>query len=356
MTSSPPPDAATPVPTPPDSAPPDSAPPVSGPARRADASMTLLTQVMDRPLDPGYAAAAERRLAQGLPAPRGERSALTLVVLVLLGLLLTAAALQTRGQTTARVAEREQLVAEITRQDAAAARLQAANVALQTTIDAERDRQLQAQAQGGLADEVARLGLVTGALSASGPGLTVTVDDAPVVAAAPGSDPRADTSVEDGRVLDQDLQSVVNGLWAVGAEAVAVNGQRLTALSAIRSAGQAILVDYRPLVPPYHVIAIGDATAMQGAFADSPAGRSLTYLADSFGVRYDVTTSAALVVPGSAGLGIRRAEPPATATATATTTGPATPTSASTATSSAKAKPTTSPSAAPSAIDDQERP
>ncbi|HEX8498618.1 MAG TPA: YhjD/YihY/BrkB family envelope integrity protein, partial [Actinomycetales bacterium] len=186
--------------------------------------------------------------------------------------------------------------------------------------EAERARQLQSQAQGGLAGEVARLSLVTGALAATGPGLTITVDDAPVVEPEAGSDPRADTSVEDGRVLDQDLQSVVNGLWAVGAEAVSVNGQRLTALSAIRSAGQAILVDYRPLVPPYRVVAIGDATAMAGAFADSAAGRSLKYLADNFGIRYDVATSSGLEVPGSAGLRIRRAEPPASPPAAAPST------------------------------------
>ena len=48
-------------------------------------------------------------------------------------------------------------------------------------------------------------------------------------------------------MLDRDLQVIVNGLWAAGAEAIAVNGQRLTACSAIRSAGEAILVDFRPL-------------------------------------------------------------------------------------------------------------
>ena len=59
------------------------------------------------------------------------------------------------------------------------------------------------------------------------------------------------------RVLDVDLQSVVNGLWAGGAEAVAVNGQRLTALTTIRAAGSAILVDFRPVTSPYEVSAIG---------------------------------------------------------------------------------------------------
>jgi len=281
--------------------------PTSG-ARR-DQSMSLLTQVMERPLDPGYAAAAERRRAGGQPPGRSGRSVLTMTVLVLLGALLATAALQARGQTTARVAEREQLVAEIGRQDAAAARLQQGNLALQARIEVERTRQLTQQAQGDLADQIARLGLATGAVAAAGPGITITVDDAAKVAAAPGSDPRAETSADDGRVLDQDLQIAVNGLWAGGAEAVAINGQRLTALSAIRSAGQAILVDYRPLSPPYRIMAIGDPGRLPARFGDGAGGRDLQFLADNFGVRYDVAPSARLVLPASAGLDVRRAQP-----------------------------------------------
>ncbi|MGO1341870.1 MAG: DUF881 domain-containing protein, partial [Cellulosimicrobium funkei] len=60
-----------------------------------------------------------------------------------------------------------------------------------------------------------------------------------------------------------DLQRVVNALWAGGAEAVAINDQRLTGLSAIRSAGDAVLVDLQPLVGPYRVEAIGDPDAMR---------------------------------------------------------------------------------------------
>ena len=50
-------------------------------------------------------------------------------------------------------------------------------------------------------------------------------------------------------MIAQDLQIVVNGLWDAGAEAISVNGQRLTSKSAIRFAGQAILVNYRPADP-----------------------------------------------------------------------------------------------------------
>lgn len=289
-------------------------------SRRPDASMTLLTQVMDRPLDPGYAAAAERRRASGRPTGHPDRSAVTLVFLMLLGVLLAAAAVQARGQTTSRVAERDQLVAEITRQDDGVARLAQRNVALQARIEGERDRQLNQQDLGGLADRVGELALITGAIAVVGPGVRVDVDDAAALAPTAGGDPRAGAGADDGRVLDQDLQSVVNGLWAAGAEAVSINGQRLTALSAIRSAGQAILVDYRPLSPPYRILAVGDPKRLPTGFSESAGGRDLLYLADNFGIRYDVASSSRLLLPASAGLDVRRALPVPTPIATQTPT------------------------------------
>ena len=282
-------------------------------SRRPDASMTLLTQVMDRPLDPGYAAAAERRMAAGEPASRDDRSALTLALLVVLGVLLTAAGLQAKGQTTSRVAERDQLVAEIRGQDDAAGRLEQRNVSLQTRIESERARQLTQPALGGLADRVRELGLVTGALAVVGPGLRIDVDDAAALGPAVGGDPRAQATAGDGRVLDRDLQSVVNALWAVGAEAVSINGQRLTALSAIRSAGQAILVDYRPLSPPYRILAVGDPKNLSSGFSQHGGGRDLVYLADNFGIRYNIAQASRLSLPASAGLDVRQARPAATA-------------------------------------------
>jgi uncharacterized protein YlxW (UPF0749 family) len=295
-------------------------------ARRPDASMTLLTEVMTRPLDPGYAAAAERRRAQGEASGSGARgrSAAALLALVAVGALLTTAWLQTRVTRPAGVLAREQLAAEIQRQDAAAGQLQRQNAALIAQIEEERTRQLQLSAQGGLADEVANLALVTGAKAVSGPGLVVSVNDAEAVGQpADGSDPRSQQNQDDGRVLDQDLQLVVNGLWEAGAEAVSINGQRLTAMSAIRSAGQAILVDYRPLSPPYQISAIGAPSSLQTRFMSGTGGRDLQYLKDNFGVRFDITTSSKLVLPASAGLDTRRAKavvPTRPSTARASTT------------------------------------
>lgn len=281
------------------------------PIPRTDASMRLLTDVMTRTLDPGYAAAAQRRRERALPEGAGTRgrSPLAVVALVVLGTLLGTAWWQTQGTRPAGVSAREQLAAEITRQDAAASALARHNTALQEQIDTERARQLQRQSQGALASQVAVLGLVTGALSAVGPGIMLTLDDAKQ--AAPdvnGSDPRARQKADDGRVLDVDLQLVVNGLWASGAEAVAINDQRLTALSAVRSAGQAILVDYRPLRPPYRIWAIGDPATLQPRFSDGPGGQLVQYLKDNFGVRVNLATAARLVLPASAGLATRRAK------------------------------------------------
>ena len=70
------------------------------------------------------------------------------------------------------------------------------------------------------------------------------------------------------RVIYSDLQKVANDLWAAGAEAIAINGQRLTATSTIRSAGAAILVDFRPVTSPYEVSAIGPGS-LREQFDDS---------------------------------------------------------------------------------------
>ena len=283
--------------------------------------MTLLTDVMTRPLDPGYAAAAERRAAQARERQlRGEpdqpddprrraRSPLALVVLVVVGLLLTVAFLQARGSRPAGVSQRAALVAEIERQSAAVDRLQRANAAALTALQAERGRRLDAQAQGALADRVSELSVLTGAVPVTGPGLELTVNDAPQVAeAGDGGDPRNQDEVDDGRVLDQDLQLVVNGLWAAGAEAIAINGQRLTALSAIRSAGQAVLVDYRPLSPPYRIRAVGDPATLRSRFTGGPGGRDLRYLRETFGVQVATATSPRLTLPASSGVVTRRAK------------------------------------------------
>ena len=68
-------------------------------------------------------------------------------------------------------------------------------------------------------------------------------------------------------MLDIDLQILVNGLWESGAEAISINGHRLSNLTAIRGAGDAITVDYRSLTRPYQIEAIGDPRTLPASFA-----------------------------------------------------------------------------------------
>ncbi len=94
----------------------------------------------------------------------------------------------------------------------------------------------------------AGLGAVTG------DGVTVTLASGP----AP-TDPVTGKaqSTDQGHIVDFDLQVMSNELWHDGAEAIAINGQRLIATSTIRAAGNAILVDLAPLSEPYSIQAIG---------------------------------------------------------------------------------------------------
>jgi uncharacterized protein YlxW (UPF0749 family) len=133
-------------------------------------------------------------------------------------------------------------------------------------------------------------------VAVAGPGVVITVDD------APGSE----TDPSD-RVLDLDLQILVNGLWESGAEAVSVNGHRLSPLTAIRGAGQAITVDYRSLTRPYRVEAIGDARTLPASFTQSSAGAWWNDLSRNRGMSFALTGVDELTLDADPGIVLRYA-------------------------------------------------
>jgi uncharacterized protein YlxW (UPF0749 family) len=272
--------------------------------------MTLLTEVMERPLDPGYAAAAERRRTSGTPAETPASRVVTTVLLALIGLLTVAAVLALRSPAPEAASAKDALLQQIKAETAATDRLQRANDALRLANDKAQAALLRLEAQGGLADRIQQLGMISGALAVRGPGLRVSLDDAPGSAPTAGEDPRQQDEKAQGRVLDRDLQIVVNGLWAAGAEAISINGQRLTALSAIRSAGQAILVDFRPLNPPYVVSAIGKPDPLRAGFASGSAGPYLRSLDDNYGIRSSIDSVSTLSLPASSGLTLHQVRTP----------------------------------------------
>ena len=268
--------------------------------------MVLLNSLVEDSLDDGYARAAARRAA-GEPPPRYGPVVLVAGLLAV-GLLLTTAAVQTRDRAGATAEARDALTAEIEGRSAANDRLERQLDRERARAARERRQQLQATDEGAAVERrLTRLESVTGAGAVTGPGFVLRLDDAPADPSGADVDPRTDET-DDGRVSDRDLQTLVNEVWASGAEAVAINGQRLTALSAIRSAGEAILVDFRPVSPPYQVSAIGPED-MRAGFVDGFGGSYLQVLRD-YGIDYAVTDEDEVLLPASAGVTVRYAVSP----------------------------------------------
>ncbi|EST22893.1 hypothetical protein N566_26220 [Streptomycetaceae bacterium MP113-05] len=269
--------------------------------------MSLLTNVIDHSLDDGYAEAAARDGVEGRHGlPRSLRGRLWLAAgVVLATLVVTVGAVQAQVDAPTLAKEREELVDRVEEDTAAADALQQKVDELRGTVN-EMQREALEQHGG---DQAQLIALLADAVPVEGPGIRLAVDDAKGTDGG-GDGPRADTGFSDtGRIRDRDLQRVVNGLWSAGAEAVSINGQRLTALSAIRAAGDAILVDNKPLAPPYTVLVIGDGPELADEFKDSVDGRYLQVLKENYGVRYSISVQDRIRLPAAASLIVRTAEP-----------------------------------------------
>ncbi|MFF6996478.1 DUF881 domain-containing protein [Streptomyces sp. NPDC008313] len=287
-------------------------PPVrSSPTRppRPDASMSLLTNVMDHSLDDGYAEAAARRRAEGTAGmPKTARAKLGLAAgLVVAALVVTLGAANARIAAPVVAKEREELIDRIESETAAADKLEGRVDTLRDDVGARQREALKKDGDGGRTDLV---GILSGAVEVHGPGVELVVDDAKEADEGGDGDPRETSGFSDtGRVRDRDMQRVVNGLWESGAEAVSINGQRLTALSAIRAAGDAILVDNKPLVPPYTVLAVGDGQKLRTRFQNTADGQYLAALHENFRIRTSITARDDVRLPAAPSVIVRIAEP-----------------------------------------------
>lgn len=281
------------------------APPESG-ARRVDGSMSLLVDVMTNTLDEAYAESAARKaglaqrpVPQDSPPPAPAGRAAGIVLLVLLGIVTGTAVSQVRDRADASAGLREGLAAEVRDREAESGRLEQEALALRTEVAATRDSALGADAEGvAAAEAVAELELAAGTTPVVGPGIVLTLDDAP--ADADGVDPqlRGGTPAV-SRVNDRDLQAVVNGLWLAGAEAIAINDVRLSSRAPIRSAGEAVLVDFQPLSPPYVIEALGRPADLEVAFMDGTAGRALQALSSLTGITWELERDDELRLPAA---------------------------------------------------------
>jgi uncharacterized protein YlxW (UPF0749 family) len=135
----------------------------------------------------------------------------------------------------------------------------------------------------------------------TGPGLTVTLDDAP-----PGAIDRSYPGLpkptpDDLVVHQQDLQAVVNAMWAGGAEAVQLMDQRVISTSAVRCVGNVLILQDRVYSPPYVVTAVGAPNRLRAALAESVAvTRYLDYV-EAYDLGWRVEERSRVTVPAYSG-------------------------------------------------------
>src|SRR4051812_12243517 len=211
---------------------------------------------------------------------------------VLLGFLVVVAARSQPADPDARLPRRFRLVGLIHRQQAQAAALRAEADRLRDQLAAIRRET--AGSHTGTAELERPLGASeesNGFAAVAGPGLKVTLDDSSLANSPTGN-------LNDLVIHSQDVQAVVNGLWRAGAEAVAINGQRLVATSAVLCVGNTLLLNGTVHSPPYVVSAVG---ARQSEFENDELVRRLHDDADAFGLRFSVSKDDDLRVPAFVG-------------------------------------------------------
>jgi uncharacterized protein YlxW (UPF0749 family) len=134
--------------------------------------------------------------------------------------------------------------------------------------------------------------LIAGLTAVRGPGVRVVLDDSNLPRAPSGN-------LNDLVIHSQDVQAVVNALWRSGAEAVAINGERLVSTSAVLCVGNTLLLNGTVHSTPFEVDALG---AQAGRFDADPLVRRLHSDASNFGLRFSVDSVGSLDVPAYSGL------------------------------------------------------
>ncbi len=208
------------------------------------------------------------------------------------GLLFVTAAVSARGDdlrptggdVSSLLAERSQRVED--RRDSAGE--------LQARID-QLSGEVGGSALADLTADIEDLQPVTGLTPVEGPGLRVSLTDAPRGAGQPGLDPNVLV------VHEQDIQAYVNALWAGGAEAISLQGQRLISTTGIKCVGNTVLLEGVPYSPPYVIEAVGDTTGMMESIRSTPATATYADYAREYGLGLEISDPAQLQVPGYSG-------------------------------------------------------
>lgn len=235
------------------------------------------------------------------PRGRGGFGRLTTVgIFVLAGCMITVSAIAARGTDlrSERTASLQELVAaqalrnEDLREDAEALRSEVQRLS---------------DAQGGnpqLGQQLDAAGIQASTLPVSGPGLRVVLTDAPADVRPAGVD-------DDALIVhQQDIQAVVNALWAAGAEAMTIQGQRVISTTGIKCVGNSVVLHGVPYAPPYVIEAIGPGDAMEESLAGSRPVQIYQQYVEAYGLGYSESRFEDAAFPGFIGaLNVSEATP-----------------------------------------------
>lgn len=187
------------------------------------------------------------------------------IAIGVLTMLLVLAARVDRPIPEPRVGRRLQLVELIQAEQVRNAQLAQEVLQLRGQLTAfEQERAKDDKVVKQLRSRADEIGVIAGLTAVEGPGLRVTLNDS-ALEQSPTGDPN------DLVIHEYDLQAVLNALWAGGAEAMDVMGQRILATTAIRCVGNTLLLHGKVYSPPYVITAIGNPAALEAALEQDPA-------------------------------------------------------------------------------------
>jgi uncharacterized protein YlxW (UPF0749 family) len=246
---------------------------------------------------------AEHTSHRASRSPRKDRlprrwAVLVPVIAALAGLLFTTTA-RTAAGTTLRDDRRPELTRVIGERKTEVADENALVAALQSKIDATTAAE--AGSDGRIAEQQQRADSVraaAGLVAVHGPGLRVILNDAP--RRADGALP-AGARPDDVVVHQQDVQSVVNALWAGGAEAMVIMGVRVISTSAVRCVGNTLLLHGQVFSPPFEISAIGSGNRMRTALDNDPGVRAFRDAVNAFDLGYAVDGRDDILAPAYIG-------------------------------------------------------
>lgn len=252
-------------------------------------SIFLLNRIWEDVQDNSYQLKAAKKLKQG--KSQTDPKWLILIVLTIAGLIFGIGASITRQAIPTSIQNRDLLRENISNQSLLLEEKESRLAQITQEISTLGEDQAAILPNIDQA-ELALLNFASGYQAIKGPGILIEVNDADISKLSLDIDPSL------AKVFDTDLITLLNGLWTAGAEAVAIGNQRISARSAISQSGEAILVNYRPILPPYQIYAVGSLD-LAASFSKTQDFQQFSEVSRLYGIGLKVSELDNIEIPTS---------------------------------------------------------